>query len=104
MQIQFKTWKKETEDLFDFETKDVESSEFKITNDGSNHYLYVRSNFIIKLDDKLSVTKNLFELKKTLVGKADSKIIGEISYIKSNINYNSKTEIFSSATQSVHIN
>ena len=37
------TWKKYTEDLFDFETKDLEQKEFNLLNTGKISFIYSES-------------------------------------------------------------
>ena len=51
MKINAKTWKKYTEDLFDFDAKDVNEEEFKITQNDYINYIYTESKLIkIKLN------------------------------------------------------
>ena len=44
LQIESKSWIKDTEDLFDFETKDIKSNSFNLTNEDRESYLIITSN------------------------------------------------------------
>jgi hypothetical protein len=47
LKIKSKTWKKYTEDLFDFDAKDINESEFKITQNDYISYIYTESKIYI---------------------------------------------------------
>jgi hypothetical protein len=38
LQIESKSWIKDTDDLFDFETKDIKSNSFNLTNEDKESY------------------------------------------------------------------
>ena len=44
LQIESKSWIKDTDDLFDFETKDIKSNSFNLTNEDKESYLILTSN------------------------------------------------------------
>ena len=44
LQIESKSWIKDTYDLFDFETKDIKSNSFNLTNEDRESYLIITSN------------------------------------------------------------
>ena len=46
LKINSKTWKKFTEDLFDFEAEDMTLREFKINKSDISSFLYIESKFI----------------------------------------------------------
>ena len=39
LNIECKSWKKDTEDLFDFETKEINTKSFNLTNDDKECFL-----------------------------------------------------------------
>ncbi len=87
MSISAKTWNKDTEDLYDFETKDVILREFKVLKEDRNQYLISQSNILkfTSLDDKITMIKDINEVKKKLLEKSNGecgniKVIGEINY------------------------
>ncbi len=44
LKINSKTWKKYTEDLFDFEADDMIENELKVNQTDFNHFIYTESN------------------------------------------------------------
>ena len=44
LQIESKSWIKDTDDLFDFETKDIKSNSFNLTNEDKESYLIITLN------------------------------------------------------------
>jgi hypothetical protein len=74
-----KTWNKDTEDLFDFEAKEIKNGEFKLPKGDSTHYIVLKGNILYNIrDDKLSISKDLGEMKKSILEKDNTKILGEI--------------------------
>jgi hypothetical protein len=47
LKIYTKTWKKYTEDLFDFEAEDMTYNDFKLNQNDSYCYIYTEGNLII---------------------------------------------------------
>ena len=69
---------KDTIDLYDFETKDIENNSFTLSNETQN-------SFLITIKDKLQVIKSLHSLNEktnTPSHKEDIKIISHISFNK----------------------
>lgn len=68
--IKASTWLKETNDLYDFDTKDIASTETKTT---SNTYIVSNANKIEFLKKKGDISKNVIKEKNKF------KIIAEVS-------------------------
>ena len=91
------TWKKYTEDLFDFETKDLEQKEFNLINTGKISFIYSESIYryfqicTIILNiwfnnekvDKLSHSEDLKIIKKNLLDENKGKILCQINSFES---------------------
>ena len=90
LKINTKTWKKYTEDLFDFEAEDMSQNEFKINQNDYNCFLYHEGIYLIYYnknkdkDDKLIISKDLTEIKKKIIDGSMGKIVGEITNVSSN--------------------
>lgn len=93
LKLNSKTWKKYTEDLFDFEAKEMRENEFKINQGDFTFYLHTESklkilkNLIYKEDDSdnLLLSKDLNTIKKKIADGLMGKIVAEISNSSSKI-------------------
>ena len=86
LQIESKSWIKDTDDLFDFETKDIKSNSFNLTNEDKESYLIITLNE--NNEELIELIKNNKILKEKLnLNPKKNKIICEIDYNKQNSNF-----------------
>ena len=86
LNIECKSWKKDTEDLFDFETKEINKKSFNLTNDDKECFLISTINENKEEEiDLINSTKILKE--KLYLESIKPKIICEINYNKENSNF-----------------
>ena len=86
LQIESKSWIKDTDDLFDFETKDIKSNSFNLTNEDRESYLIITSNE--NNEEEIELIKNNKILKdKFNIKSKKTKIICEIDYHQQNSNF-----------------
>ena len=94
LQIESKSWIKDTEDLFDFETKDIKYKSFNLTNENKISYL------ISTLNENNENEIELIRSNKVLQDKINSnpktiKVISEIIYNKQNSNFSFINPLYS---------
>ena len=83
LNIETNTWLKETEDLFDFETKEMKINNFNLINDDKNSYIISISND--NNTEEIQIIKNsTFLQEKIYTYQNKVKILCEILYDKQN--------------------
>ena len=86
LQIESKSWIKDTEDLFDFEAKDIKSKTFTLTNDNKESFLIVTCKENQEEEIELINSNKLLQEKRLRDKK--TKIISEIIFNKQNSTFN----------------
>ena len=86
LQIESKSWIKDTEDLFDFEAKDIKSKTFTLTNDNKESFLVVTCKENQEEEIELINSNKLLQEKRLRDKK--TKIISEIIFNKQNSTFN----------------
>ena len=94
LQIESKSWIKDTDDLFDFETKDIKYKSFNLTNENKLSYLISSLNENNEYEIELIRSNKLLQDKITSNPKA-IKVISEIIYNKQNSNFSFINPLYS---------
>lgn len=83
LSIQTKTWLKDTEDLFDFEAKDIHKESFEIKKSD-------KASFLLSQDDMIILKSSIEEIKSSIQLYPSIKVLIEIQYKKSTCHLNNK--------------
>ena len=86
LQIESKSWIKDTEDLFDFEAKDIKSKTFTLTNDNKESFLVVTCNE--NQEEEIELINSNKLLQEKILSDKKTKIISEIIFNKQNSTFN----------------
>ena len=86
LQIESKSWIKDTEDLFDFEAKDIKSKTFTLTNDNKESFLIVT--YKENQEEEIELINSNKLLQEKILSDKKTKIISEIIFNKQNSTFN----------------
>ena len=86
LQIESKSWIKDTEDLFDFEAKDIKSKTFTLTNDNKESFLVVTCKE--NQEEEIELINSNKLLQEKILSDKKTKIISEIIFNKQNSTFN----------------
>ena len=86
LQIESKSWIKDTEDLFDFEAKDIKSKTFTLTNDNKESFLIVTCKE--NQEEEIELINSNKLLQEKILSDKKTKIISEIIFNKQNSTFN----------------
>ena len=86
LKINSRTWLKETEDLFDFETSNTSENEYNITN-FDKEYFIIKQKVDSEEKEKIEFINKAISIKKKILSDKATKVLGVIKYnkLKSNI-------------------
>ena len=86
LKINSRTWLKETEDLFDFETSNTSENEYNITN-FDKEYFIIKQKVDSEEKEKIEFINKPISIKKKILSDKATKVLGVIKYnkLKSNI-------------------
>ena len=84
--IESKFWIKDTEDLFDFEAKDIKSKTFNLTNDNKESFLIVTCKE--NQEEEIELINSNKLLQEKILSDKKTKIISEIIFNKQNSTFN----------------
>ena len=99
LKINSRTWLKETEDLFDFETSNTSENEYNITN-FDKEYFIIKQKVDSEEKEKIEFINKPISIKKKILSDKATKVLGVIKYnkLKSNItiinSFKSRYELF----------
>ena len=86
LKINSRTWLKETEDLFDFETSNTSENEYNITN-FDKEYFIIKQKVDSEEKEKIEFINKAISIKQKILSDKATKVLGVIKYnkLKSNI-------------------
>ena len=86
LKINSRTWLKETEDLFDFETSNTSENEYNITN-FDKEYFIIKQKVDSEEKEKIEFINKPISIKQKILSDKATKVLGVIKYnkLKSNI-------------------
>ena len=86
LQIESKSWIKDTEDQFDFKAKDIKSKTFNLTNDNKESFLIVTCKE--NQEEEIELINSNKLLQEKILSDKKTKIISEIIFNKQNSTFN----------------